>query len=122
MELTGARDSVAGKAAEWFFTTLGKHVAWVPTRPGWCSVGSSARSSTSRRSRCGERIGTAEDIDAGMVLGMNHPRGPFQWGEAIGWEHVLLVLDALADEYREERYRAAPALRRAVAAGSAPHV
>jgi 3-hydroxybutyryl-CoA dehydrogenase len=47
-----------------------------------------------------------------MVLGLNHPRGPLGWADRIGLEHVLAVLDALADEYREERYRAAPLLRR----------
>jgi 3-hydroxybutyryl-CoA dehydrogenase len=34
---------------------------------------------------------------------------------------VLAVLDALCDEYREERYRAAPALRRLVQAGRLGH-
>ncbi len=32
-------------------------------------------------------------------------------------DHVLAILEGLADEYREERYRAAPALRRLVAEG-----
>jgi 3-hydroxybutyryl-CoA dehydrogenase len=49
------------------------------------------------------------------MLGLNHPRGAVSWGEAIGLEHVLAVLDALHGEYREERYRAAPLLRRLVA-------
>ena len=35
----------------------------------------------------------------------------------IGLDHVLALLEALCDEYREERYRPAPALRRLVAAG-----
>ena len=50
-----------------------------------------------------------------MVLGLSHPRGPLEWADAIGLEHVLAVLEALCDEYREERYRPAPALRRLVA-------
>jgi 3-hydroxybutyryl-CoA dehydrogenase len=60
----------------------------------------------------GEGLGSAEDIDAGMVLGMNHPRGPLEWADAIGMDHVLAVLDGLCDEYREERYRPASELRR----------
>ena len=31
-----------------------------------------------------EGVGTPEDIDDGMVLGLNYPRGPFGWLEAIG--------------------------------------
>jgi len=60
----------------------------------------------------GEGVGSAQDIDTGMVLGLSHPRGPFEWARAIGLDHVLSVLDALWEEYREERYRPAPALRR----------
>ena len=50
-----------------------------------------------------------------MVLGLNHPRGPLAWGDVIGLDHVLAVLDALRGELGEERYRAAPLLRRVVA-------
>jgi 3-hydroxybutyryl-CoA dehydrogenase len=59
----------------------------------------------------GEGVGSAEDIDAGMVHGLNYPRGPLGWADAIGLDHVLAVLDGLYDERHEERYRTAPALR-----------
>jgi 3-hydroxybutyryl-CoA dehydrogenase len=59
----------------------------------------------------GEGIGTAEDIDTGMVLGLAYPRGPLAWADEIGLDHVLAVLEGLWEEYREERYRSAPALR-----------
>ncbi len=56
-------------------------------------------------------------IDDGLVLGMNHPRGALTWADEIGLDHVLMVLDALRAETGEERYRAAPLLRRMVAEG-----
>jgi 3-hydroxybutyryl-CoA dehydrogenase len=59
----------------------------------------------------GEGVGSAQDIDTGMVLGLNYPRGPLAWADEIGLDHVLAVLDGLWEEYREERYRAAPMLR-----------
>jgi 3-hydroxybutyryl-CoA dehydrogenase len=65
----------------------------------------------------GEGVGSAEDIDTGMVLGLNYPRGPLAWADEIGLDHVLAVLDGLCDEYREARYRPAPELRRLVRAG-----
>jgi 3-hydroxybutyryl-CoA dehydrogenase len=65
----------------------------------------------------GEGVGSAEDIDTGMVLGLNYPRGPLAWADEIGLDHVLAVLDGLQQEYREERYRAAPSLRGLVRAG-----
>ena len=66
----------------------------------------------------GEGVGSPEDVDAGMKLGLNYPRGPVEWGEEIGLERVLKTIDALWDDRREERYRAAPALRGAVARGT----
>jgi 3-hydroxybutyryl-CoA dehydrogenase len=65
----------------------------------------------------GEGVGSAEDIDTGMVLGLNYPRGPLAWADEIGLDHVLAVLDRLWEKYREERYRAAPALRGLVGDG-----
>ncbi len=65
----------------------------------------------------GEGVGSAEDIDTGMTLGLNYPRGPLAWADEIGLDRVLGVLDGLWEEYREERYRAAPELRRRVRAG-----
>jgi 3-hydroxybutyryl-CoA dehydrogenase len=65
----------------------------------------------------GEGTGSAADIDAGMVLGLSHPRGPLAWADQLGLGTVLDVLDSLWEEYREERYRPAPALRRLMSAG-----
>ena len=65
----------------------------------------------------GEGVGSAEDVDAGMKLGLNHPRGPVEWSELLGVDRVLGTIDALWEERREERYRAAPLLRRATALG-----
>jgi 3-hydroxybutyryl-CoA dehydrogenase len=65
----------------------------------------------------GEGVGSPDDVDTGLKLGLSHPRGPVEWSEAIGLDHVLAVLDGLWEERREERYRAAPLLRRAAALG-----
>jgi 3-hydroxybutyryl-CoA dehydrogenase len=47
-----------------------------------------------------------------MTLGVNYPKGPLAWAKELGFAHVVAVLDHLQAEYREERYRAAPLLRR----------
>jgi 3-hydroxybutyryl-CoA dehydrogenase len=66
----------------------------------------------------GEGVGSAADIDAGMVLGLNHPQGPLEWADAVGPAEVLAILAGLEDEYREDRYRPAPALMKAVRDGA----
>src|SRR4051812_14257090 len=59
----------------------------------------------------GEGVGSAEDIDAGVKLGLNWPKGSLELGHELGFDHVLQTMDGLFDRYREERYRAAPLLR-----------
>ncbi len=105
---------VAATAAERFFTALGKHTEWVGDAPGLVLGRIVCQVVNESAFALGEGVGGAQDIDDGMVLGLNHPRGPLAWADAIGLDHVLAILDALADEYREERYRAAPLLRRLV--------
>jgi 3-hydroxybutyryl-CoA dehydrogenase len=103
---------VTGEAGERAFRGLGLHTARVAPS----AVGVLPRIVCQVINECafalGEGVGSTQDIDAGMTLGMNYPRGPLAWAAAIGPDHVLGTLDALWEEYREERYRAAPALRR----------
>ncbi len=103
---------VTGEAGERAFAGLGLHTARVAPS----AVGVLPRIVCQVINECafalGEGVGSAQDIDVGMRLGMNYPRGPLAWAAEIGPEHVLDVLDTLWEEYREERYRAAPELRR----------
>jgi 3-hydroxybutyryl-CoA dehydrogenase len=108
-------------ATERFFATLGKLTQWVDDAPGLvlgrivCQVINEAAFAL------GEGVGSAEDIDAGMIHGLNYPRGVLAWADEIGLDHVLSVLDALALERGEERYRVAPALRRLAWSGRLGH-
>ena len=119
VELTRGAHTAAGAAAaaERFFASLGQHVAWVGDAPGLVLGRIVCQLVNEAAFAVGEGVGRAADVDAGMVLGMNHPRGPLEWADLAGLDHVLAVLDALQEEYREERYRAAPLLRRLVAEG-----
>jgi 3-hydroxybutyryl-CoA dehydrogenase len=56
-----------------------------------------------------------EGADAAMKLGVNYPQGPFEWLQTWGARDVVGILDALDTQYRGERYRASPWLRRRVA-------
>ena len=58
-------------------------------------------------------IATPADIDLAMRKGVNYPRGPLAWGEAIGAGHVAAVIANLGAHYGEDRYRVSPRLARA---------
>jgi 3-hydroxybutyryl-CoA dehydrogenase len=57
-------------------------------------------------------IATAEDIDLAMTKGVNYPKGLLAWAKEIGYQTCVDRMDALYDEYREDRYRCSPMLRR----------
>jgi 3-hydroxybutyryl-CoA dehydrogenase len=107
----------AKEDAERYFTSLGLHAEWVGDAPGLVLGRIVSQLVNEAAFALQKGIGTAADIDTAMRLGFNFPRGPLEWGDAIGLDQVLAVLDALRDELGEERYRAAPLLRRMVADG-----
>lgn len=57
-------------------------------------------------------IASREDIDTAMTKGVNYPKGLLQWADEKGIDWCVESLDALYDEYREDRYRCSPLLRR----------
>jgi 3-hydroxybutyryl-CoA dehydrogenase len=59
----------------------------------------------------GEGVARAEDVDTAMRLGLNHPRGPFEWRDSLGADRLLGLLEELGERLGEpERYRPAPLL------------
>ncbi|MDQ6842644.1 MAG: 3-hydroxyacyl-CoA dehydrogenase NAD-binding domain-containing protein, partial [Actinomycetota bacterium] len=105
VELTRSPDSAgsAVSAAERFFTTLGKHTAWVADAPGLVLGRIVCQLVNEAAFALGEGIGSGEDIDAGVRNGLNYPRGTLSWADQIGLDHVLAVLDALVEELGEDR-------------------
>ena len=55
---------------------------------------------------------SAQAVDTAMRNGVNYPRGPLAWADAIGAGHIVNVLDNLAAAYGDGRYRVSPLLRR----------
>jgi len=64
-----------------------------------------------------ESTGTADDIDTGAKLGLNHPMGPLELSDFIGNDVMLNVMDVLYRGFGDPKFRAAPLLRQMVAAG-----
>ncbi|MCA6215850.1 3-hydroxybutyryl-CoA dehydrogenase [Ideonella sp. B7] len=64
-----------------------------------------------------EGAATAEDIDAGMKLGCNHPIGPLALADMIGLDTMLAIMNVFYDGFNDPKYRPAPLLKEMVAAG-----
>jgi 3-hydroxybutyryl-CoA dehydrogenase len=64
-----------------------------------------------------EGVATAEDIDNGVKLGLNHPMGPLELADFIGLDTLLAICNVLYEGFKDSKYRPCPLLVRMVSAG-----
>jgi 3-hydroxybutyryl-CoA dehydrogenase len=57
------------------------------------------------------QVASPTDVDLAVTKGVNYPKGLLAWGKELGLDRVLARLDALQNEYGEERYRPSALLR-----------
>ena len=62
-------------------------------------------------------VGSREDIDTVMKLGMNHPMGPLALADLIGLDTCLAIMETLFEGFKDSKYRPCPLLRKYVEAG-----
>lgn len=97
--------------AKYFLWSLNREISVVQDRVGMvlprivCMLINEAASAVM------ENVAAPEEIDIATELGTNYPLGPIKWGNKIGFDQVVAVLDALQKDLGEDRYRAAPVLR-----------
>jgi 3-hydroxybutyryl-CoA dehydrogenase len=101
---------VTGPVGEAAFAALGLHTARVRPAPGGVLPRAICQLVNEAHFSLGEGVAGAAEIDDGMVLGLNHPRGPLAWGAMLGLENVRKTLGELR-ELHGDAYRIAPALR-----------
>jgi len=64
-----------------------------------------------------EGIGTVEDLDTAVSLGLRHPMGPMTLMDLIGLDTTLAILETMHAALGDPKYRPCPLLRQYVAAG-----
>ncbi|MGB1269737.1 MAG: 3-hydroxyacyl-CoA dehydrogenase NAD-binding domain-containing protein [Flavobacteriaceae bacterium] len=57
-------------------------------------------------------VASATDIDNAMTKGVNYPKGLLAWADEKGISWCVNKLDAMYNEYHEDRYRCSPLLRK----------
>lgn len=118
VELVRGLDSSAQAmdAAEGWATGLGKETVRVEDLPGFATSRINALIGNEGMRMLEEGVASPEDVDTAVRLGLNHPMGPLEMGDLVGWDTRLRILEHLADTLGE-RFRPTNLQRRLVAAG-----
>jgi len=64
-----------------------------------------------------EGVGTPQDIDNAIKLGLNHPMGPLELADFVGLDTTLAVLEVFYQEFGDPKYRPCLLLKKYVEAG-----
>jgi len=108
-------------AATGLFQALGKQVSVVGDAPGLIVLRTVCLLVNEAADAVNQGVCSAADLDTAMRIGVNYPRGPLAWADALGLPFMLTVTTNLARSYGEDRYRPSPLLRRRVQAGRQFH-
>ena len=108
-EDTLERAEAAGRA-------MGKQTVRVEDLPGFATSRINALIGNEGMRMLEEGVASPEDIDTAVRLGLNHPLGPLEMGDLVGWDTRLAILEHL-EATLGGRYRPTDLQRRLVAAG-----
>jgi 3-hydroxybutyryl-CoA dehydrogenase len=114
-------DVAAYQALVGLFQVAGFAVSRLDDVPGMAVMRTVAMLANEAADAVNQGVCSADGADLAMRKGVNYPRGPLAWADAIGLAEVQTVLQNLAAAYGEDRYRVSPLIRRKVAAGSRFH-
>jgi 3-hydroxybutyryl-CoA dehydrogenase len=106
----------AWRAAVGMFQAAGFTVTRLDDVPGMAVMRTVAMLANEALDAVNQGVCSARAVDIAMQKGVNYPRGPLAWADAVGLGHVAAVLHNLAQTYGEDRYRVSPLLRRKLAA------
>jgi 3-hydroxybutyryl-CoA dehydrogenase len=108
--------AAAWNAAVGLFQQAGFTVTRLDDVPGLAVMRTVAMLANEALDAVNQGVCSAAAVDIAMQKGVNYPRGPLAWADAIGLHHVFTVLANLGATYGEDRYRVSPLLRRKLAA------
>jgi 3-hydroxybutyryl-CoA dehydrogenase len=112
-----ATDDATVEAVRTLAADLGKQVIVAVDRPGFIVNRILTPLLAEAMRALEEGVGTAEDIDTGARVGLNHPMGPLALADFIGLDVVLGIMRVLHADLGDERFRPPRVLEDLVAAG-----
>jgi 3-hydroxybutyryl-CoA dehydrogenase len=113
--------STAYDAAVALFQAAGYAVSPLGDVPGMIAMRTVAMLANEAADAVNHGICDVRSVDLAMQKGVNYPRGPLAWADAIGLARVVAVLRNLDAAYGDNRYRVSPLLQHQVYAGERFH-
>ncbi|MGV3654599.1 MAG: 3-hydroxyacyl-CoA dehydrogenase PaaH [Noviherbaspirillum sp.] len=111
-------DPLAWDAATGLMQAAGFAVSRLDDIPGMAVMRTVTMLANEAADAVNQGVCSPEGADVAMQKGVNYPRGPLAWADAIGLPYVRQVLSNLGAAYGEDRYRVSPLIQRKVAAGT----
>jgi 3-hydroxybutyryl-CoA dehydrogenase len=108
-------ETVVERAAQ-FCITLAKEPVVLNDSPAFVASRINALIGNEAFTMLQEGVASAEDIDKALRLGLNHPMGPFELGDLVGWDVRFKVLQHL-HQTLGDRFRPCPLMVKYVQAG-----
>jgi len=62
-------------------------------------------------------VANKSELDLAMIQGVNYPKGLLAWADEWGLDRVCACMGSLYEQYREDRYRLSPLLRKMLEKG-----
>ena len=114
-------EAAATAAAVGLLQTAGIKVSRLRDVPGLAVMRTVAMLANEAADAVNQGVCSETGADQAMRLGVNYPRGPLAWADAVGVATIRDVLAHLGASYGEDRYRISPLIQRAVFAGRNIH-
>ncbi|PSL10011.1 3-hydroxyacyl-CoA dehydrogenase [Marinobacterium halophilum] len=108
-------DAKSIEQAVGLFQAAGKAVSVIDDIPGMVVMRTVAMLANEGFDAVNQQVCNEDAVDIAMQGGVNYPRGPLSWANAVGLTRILAVLRNLGASYGEDRYRPSPLLLRKVA-------
>jgi 3-hydroxybutyryl-CoA dehydrogenase len=99
-----------------FVKMLGKVAIPVEESPGLISVRMFVSMVNEACDIMMEGVGTKQDIDTTMRIGLGMPLGPFELADKVGLDKVLRYMDNLYSEFGDRKFKASPVIKKLVRA------
>lgn len=88
--------------AEEIFASFNKKIEWLEDDPGFITARVISMIINEAFIALEEGVSSQEEINTAMKLGTAYPYGPFEWGEKIGLQNIVTLMNKLSKA--QERY------------------